>query len=61
MMEDPIPVDKVQAMSTEEKIKYENARHTRNLQTGFLTVLGIVILCFFVPLGVFLTRLAMGV
>lgn len=53
----PVEIDR---WSADEQIKYEDARAKRRQQTGFLVVLGIVVLCFFVPLGVFLTRLAMG-
>lgn len=62
MMNDPIPISKEgnSGWTADEKIKYEQARHTRNMQTGFLVVLGVILLSFFVPLGVFLTRLAMG-
>lgn len=60
MMEDPIPVDKYEGLSADDRIKIENARHARHQQTGFLIVLGVIVLSFFVPLGVWLTRLAMG-
>lgn len=56
-MEKPVEVEH---SAVADKIKYEEARHRRHIQTGFLVVLGIIVLCFFVPLGVFLTRLAMG-
>lgn len=41
-------------------IAYETAQHNRRIQTGFLVFLGIIGLCLFVPLGVWLTRLALG-
>lgn len=41
-------------------IEYETARHNRRVQTGFLIFLAVIGLCLFVPLGVWLTRLAMG-
>lgn len=56
-MEKPVQVER---WSADERIRYEDARAKRAHQTGFLVVLGIIVLCFFVPLGVFLTRLAMG-
>lgn len=61
----PVHIDSVRKAPTSPEdvnaqIELEKVRHLHHQQNGFLIVLGIVVLSFFVPLGVWLTRLAMG-
>lgn len=60
MMDDPIPVEKSGDMSVEDRIKLANATRAARAGTVILVTACVVVLCLFVPLGVFLTRLAMG-
>jgi hypothetical protein len=63
-MNDPIPISKepspAPALTADDVIKVENARHVRRMRTGLLWFLGVLVLGFLAPLFVFLTRLALG-
>jgi hypothetical protein len=52
-MSDPIP-------TVEEQIALDNARNQRRIQWIFLTVLSLAALALIIPMGVWLTRLALG-
>lgn len=60
-MNDPIPIGREpENVTHEQAMAWEKQKQQHRLQIGFFTVLGIGVLCFLVPLGVFLTRLALG-
>jgi hypothetical protein len=64
-MNDPIPISKEGSdenplLTAEEIIALDTARHNRRVQWAFLTVLGIAALALIIPMGVWLTRLALG-
>lgn len=60
MMEDPIPVERNPAYTAEEVMAMRKQDHANKMSWLFGAVFGIVVLSLFVPLGVFLVRLAMG-
>ena len=47
-------------LSTEEIIALEKARNDRRIQWAFMTVVAIAALSLIIPMGVWLTRLALG-
>jgi hypothetical protein len=59
-MEKPVEVQGPGGMTPEQMEAALKARHDRRIQTTALIIFGIIILTFFVPLGVWLTRGAMG-
>ena len=60
MMDDPIPVERVPQMSADDQIKIAKAAHDRKMQTMIGVIFAVALLSLIVPLGVLLTRLAMG-
>jgi len=62
-MNDPIPITKDERppeWTAEEFLRVESQRHTHRMQLIFLGVIALALAAFFVPLGVWLTRLALG-
>lgn len=60
MMNDPIPISREPQMSAEEVKELQKQKFAQRFAAGVLVVVGLVVLAFVVPLGVFLTRLALG-
>lgn len=62
-MNDPIPISREEAepaLSTQDILDIDKARHDRRIQWTFLGFLGFVAVGFLTPLFVWLTRLALG-
>jgi hypothetical protein len=60
---DALPVQRAESeslLSTEEIIALEKARNDRRIQWAFMTVVAIAALSLIIPMGVWLTRLALG-
>ena len=47
-------------LTTEEIIALDKARNDRRIQWAFLTIVGVGALALIIPMGVWLTRLALG-
>ena len=62
-MNEPVPTggEGEPLLSIEETIALDNARNQRRIQWVFLTVLALAALALIVPMGVWLTRLALGI
>jgi hypothetical protein len=59
----PFPIRPPQSdsiITVEERIALDKARNERRMQWAFMTVLGLAALALIIPMGVWLTRLAMG-
>jgi len=48
-------------LSMEERIALDKARNDRRIQWAFMTVLGLAALALIIPMGVWLTRMALGI
>jgi len=48
-------------ITVEERMALDTARNQRRIQWAFLTVLGLAALALIIPMGVWLTRLALGI
>lgn len=61
-MHEPVPIRKNDEplLTVEESIALDKARNERRIQWAFLTVLGLAALSLIIPMGVWLTRLALG-
>lgn len=63
-MNDPIPIrderDKNPELTPDQYLRWLKERNDRRIQWAFLTFVGVIVMGFFVPLIVFLTRLALG-
>lgn len=61
MNDSPIPIKRDEPLlSNAERKELDKARNQRTIQWVFLGLISVIVLSLFVPLGVFLTRLAMG-
>lgn len=60
-MNEPIPIKRDEPLLTvEETIALDKARNERRVQWVFLTVLSLAALSLIIPMGVWLTRIALG-
>jgi len=61
-MNEPVPIRREEEplLSVEETIALDSARNQRRIQWVFLTVLSLAALSLIIPMGVWLTRLALG-
>ena len=46
--------------TVEERIALEKARNERRMQWAFMTVLGLAALALIIPMGIWLSRIALG-
>jgi hypothetical protein len=63
MTEPILPVSRSNSeelLTTEEIIALEKARNERRIQWAFMTVLALAALALIIPMGVWLTRMALG-
>jgi hypothetical protein len=59
-MNDPIPISKEPRWTVEEEMKLRKQKHDQKMGVVVLVIFGIAALSLVVPLGVFLTRIALG-
>lgn len=54
------PPESEPILTIEERIAFDKARNERRIQWAFLTIVGLAALALIIPMGVWLTRLALG-
>lgn len=60
---DALPVQRSEPeplLTMEERIAFDKARNDRRIQWAFMTVVAIAALSLIIPMGVWLTRMALG-